>query len=336
MVIGKYGRLTVEKARKKARKALSQVDDGADPSSERQAARAAPTMEDLAERYLKQHAAPKKKPASVEEDRRMFRNQILPTLGKLKVAGVTRGDISALHARLGSTPYRANRVLALLSKAFNLATVWGWRPEGDNPCRHVDRYPEKRRERYLSLEEIANLGRVLDQAEHERTELPGVITAIRLLLLTGCRLREILTLRWEDVDLEDGCLHLTDSKTGKRTVHISQAAVEVLTQAERLEGNPWVIPGVRKGQHLVNLTKPWYRLRQQAGLDGVRIHDLRHTYASFGAAAGYSLLLIGKMLGHSKAATTERYAHLAADPVRQAAEVVGREISAALNQRLNS
>lgn len=332
MVLGRYGVLTLDQARARARKVLAQAAEGLDPSKDRQTLLKAPTMADLATRFLADHA-PKKKASSIRNDRRMWKQNILPHLGQRKVVDITREDIDRLHSRMRETPYAANRVLALLSKAFNLAEVWGWRPDASNPCRHVKPYKEEKRERYLSAAEISRLGAVLEEVEHERVELPGVATAIRLLLLTGCRLNEILSLRWEDVDFETGCLRLADSKTGKRLVVLSGGALELLASTERVAGNPHVIPGKIEGQHLINLSKPWRRIRERAGLDGVRLHDLRHTFGSVGAGAGLSLPLIGKMLGHSQPATTARYAHLANDPLRRAVDLVGDEISTALNGR---
>ncbi len=329
MVLGRYGVLTLDQARTRARKVLAQASEGLDPSRDRQALLKAPTVVDLATRFLADHG-PKKKASSIRNDQRMWKQNILPRLGQRKVVDVTRSDIDRLHSQMRKTPYAANRVLALLSKAFNLAEVWGWRPAPSNPCRHVKPYKEEKRERYLSPAEISRLGVVLEEVEHERVELPGVATAIRLLLLTGCRLNEILSLRWQDVDFESGCLRLADSKTGKRLVLLSGGALELLAATERVEGNPYVVPGKREGQHLVNLSKPWRRIRERAGFDDVRLHDLRHTFGSFGAGAGLSLPLIGKMLGHSQPATTARYAHLANDPLRRAVELVGSEISTAL------
>ncbi len=330
MVLGRYGVLTLDQARRRARKVLAEASDGNDPSRDRQALRDAPTVADLAKRFLTDHA-PKKKSSSIRDDRRMWKLHILTRLGRRKVSDITRDDIDRLHSRMRETPYAANRVLALLSKAFNLAEVWGWRPDASNPCRHVKPYKEEKRERYLSAAELTRLGAVLDAIEHERVELPGVATAIRLLLLTGCRLNEILSLRWTDVDFERGCLYLADSKTGKRSVLLNRGAIRMLSCAERIAGNPFVIPGKRQGRHLVNLSKPWRRIRERAGIPDVRLHDLRHTFGSFGAGAGLSLPLIGKMLGHSQPATTARYAHLASDPLRQAVNLVGEEIETALS-----
>jgi integrase len=229
------------------------------------------------------------------------------------------------------TPGAANRTLALLSKIFNLAEKWGLRSDGSNPCRHVEKNPERKIERYLTAGEFARLGEALVEAERTRTEMPSVIAAIRLLAFTGCRLSEILTLRWDWIDRERGCLNLPDSKTGRKTVYLGAPALEVLTQIGREPGNPHVITGRNPGTHLVNLSKPWYRIRATAGLDGLRIHDLRHSFASFGAGAGLSLPMIGKMLGHTQAQTTLRYAHLSADPLKRAVDTVTSDIAAAMN-----
>ena len=167
-------------------------------------------------------------------------------------------------------------------------------------------------------------------AERDGGETAFVIAAIRLLLFTGARLGEILGLRWNHVDFERACLRLPDSKTGQKVLYLSAPALEVLAGLPRLDGNPHVICGEREGAHLVNLEKPWRRLRARSGLDDVRLHDLRHSFASFGAAGGLSLPMIGKLLGHTQAATTERYAHLAADPIRAANEAIGERIAAVM------
>ena len=217
-----------------------------------------------------------------------------------------------------------------MSKMLNLAERWGLRPDGSNPCRHVEKYAERKIERFLSAEELARLGEALLEAERTQTELPSVVAAIRLLLLTGCRFSEIITLRWDEVDLERKCLRLRDSKTGAKTVHLSEPAIEVLQSVDREPGNPFVIVGAKPGSHLVNLRKPWCRIRASAGLDDVRIHDLRHSFASVAVAGGLSLPMIGALLGHSQPATTQRYAHLAGDPLRQATNLIGGRIATAM------
>ena len=329
--IGDHGAMTCEMAREIARQWLAAARTGEDVSARRRASRDAPTVADLADRYLTEHAEPKKKPRSVEEDRRILRLHVLPALGKMKVVAVSRAHVNKLHHSMRKTPGAANRTLALLSKMFNLAEKWDLRPDGSNPCRHVEKNAERTVERYLTMEEFARLGDVLAEVERTQTEMPSVIAAIRLLAFTGCRLSEILTLRWDWVDWERGCLQLPDSKTGRKTVIVGAPALNVLSRMERKPDNPFVITGKIPGARLVNLRKAWYRLRKAAGLDDVRIHDLRHSFASFGAGAGLSLPLIGKMLGHTQAQTTARYAHLAADPVKRAVETVTSDIAAAMN-----
>ncbi len=219
----------------------------------------------------------------------------------------------------------------MLSKFFGWAEKHGLRPDGSNPCRHVEKYREGRRERFLSQAELARLGDALREAEQDKSCSPWVVAAIRLLTLTGARRNEILTLRWEHVSKEHGCLMLPDSKTGRKAVRLNPPALDVLQAIPRLEGNPYVICGEKAGQHLVNLEKPWRRIRAAAKLDDVRLHDLRHSFASVAASGGQSLVVIGKMLGHSQPATTARYAHLADDPVKAASDAVGRHIAAAMD-----
>ena len=348
--IGKHGSpWTPEMARREARRILGKIADGNDPAAAREARRNRPTIAELCDRFLDEYAQEHKKPLSVEADRRNIRNHINPILGKRYVADVTRTDIDRFKRAVkeGKTardvkrgprarsivrggPGAANRCLALFSKMFNLAERWGWRPEGSNPCRHVDKYRENRRERFLSEAELARFGDALTEAEREGTETPHAIAAIRLLMFTGARLGEILGLRWEHVDTERAMLLLPDSKTGAKAVYLSAPALETLATVPRLKDNPYVIAGGREGAALVNLQKPWRRIRRRAGLEDMRLHDLRHSFASVGAAGGLSLPMIGKLLGHTQAATTQRYAHLAADPVRAANEAIGQRIAAAM------
>ena len=204
---------------------------------------------------------------------------------------------------------------AILSKMFNLAELWGLRPDGSNPCRHIKKYKEERRERFLSAAELRRVGAVLAEMEAEGMEMASALIAVRLLILTGCRLGEILTLKWAYVDFDAGVLDLADSKTGAKVVYLGQPAVDVLCTAPRLPGNPWVIWGKKPGTHLYGLQDVWERVRARAELTDVRIHDLRHTFASAAVAAGQGLPMIGKLLGHTQVATTARYTHLAADPL---------------------
>ncbi len=332
VAIGPHGPITAERARKIASDMFFETRKGNDPAARKLEAREAPTVEDLAKRYMTEHAEIKKKPSSVKSDEALLRLHILPRLGRLTVQAVDRAHIQKLHHDMRETPGAANRTLALFSKMFNLAEKWGLRQDGTNPCRHVERYPERRLERFLSNEELGHLSEALAEAERTRMELPAVLAAVRLLLFTGCRLSEILTLRWDQVDFENQRLQLAESKTGARFVYLSPPALEVLNGLERKEGNPFVITGAKRGAHLINLRKPWGRIRKKAGLENVRLHDLRHSFASVAVAGGLSLPLIGALLGHSQPQTTARYAHLADDPLRQAANLIGGRIAAAMAQ----
>jgi integrase len=345
--IGDAKAMKAEKARAIAAQWHAEVARGGDPSGDRRAQRDAPTMADLFERYLAEHAEKTKKPVSIAMDRRLIDKKLAPTLSRHKVAELTRAEIAKLHNRMSDTPYEANRCLALLSKAFNLAELWGLRPEGSNPCRHIKKFAEKKRKRFLSPAELARLGEALRLAERDGllilppkdgvrpTEArapvsPMAVAAIRLLVLTGARMSEILGLRWEWIDAANGRVHLPDSKTGEKTIILPPPALAVLAALPRAEDNPYVIQGGKKGTHLVNLKDPWRAIREVAGLDDVRIHDLRHSFASVGVAGGASLPIIGALLGHTQAQTTQRYAHLADDPLRAAAASIGARIASAM------
>ncbi|MEW6265650.1 MAG: site-specific integrase [Thermodesulfobacteriota bacterium] len=328
--VGAFGKFTPDEGRQIARQVLAAAARGEDPAEAKQEYRKGLTVKDLAARYLDEHALPKKKPWSVRQDHRLLEKIVIPALGRHKVNAVTRADVSRLNHHLKLTPIQANRVMALLGKMFSLAEKWGLRPDGTNPVRHVERYKENRRQRYLSGEELARLGETLTKAEE--IEMPSAVLAIRLLLFTGARVSEILTARWSYLDGERGVLDLPDSKTGRKLIPLSGPALDALANATRLEGNPFICYGEKVGGHLVGLQKIWERLRAEAGLKDVRLHDLRHCYASVAAAANLGLPLIGALLGHTQPTTTARYAHLALDPLKAAAEEVARRIDEAMRQ----
>jgi integrase len=330
VALGPHGILTTEQARGMAIQMLAQVRAGADPSLDRKQRRDAVTVAELADRFDKEHIAVRVKESTAKEYRRNLRRFILPTLGRLRVADVTRADVAKFHHDLRHIPYQANRNLEVVSKMFNLAEMWGLRADGSNPRRHLKKYPEEKRERFLSAAELRRLGQVLDEMEAERVELPYAITAVRLLLLTGCRLNEIIKLRWADVDLSHSMLRLPDSKSGAKTVQLGQAAVDVLASMKRQPFNPHVITGTQPGKPLSDLQPFWQRVRARAGLKDVRLHDLRHTFASVAVASGQGLPMIGKLLGHSQVQTTARYAHLAGVPVAAAANDVAGALAAGL------
>jgi integrase len=311
---------------------LAAAKNGEDPAAKRDADKQAVTVKQLADRFEKEHISVRVKPRTGEGYRRLLQRTILPALGHRRVTEVTRTDIAKLHHDLRHIPYDANRCLEVISKMFNLAEMWGVRPDGSNPRKHIKKYPEEKRERFLSPAELRRVGEVLREMEREGIELLSSIAAARLLMLTGCRLGEIMTLQWEHVDIPGKALRLPDSKTGAKVVHIGQPAVNVVQKIERVEGNPWVIVGTKPGARLTDLQPFWQRVRARARLKDVRIHDLRHTFASAAVASGQGLPMIGKLLGHTQVQTTARYSHLAADPVKTAADQVAGNIAAAMNE----
>jgi integrase len=330
ITIGPHGPITADQARARAYEILSEAKNGRDPAKELDQARKAPTVKGMGERFLREHVAVRCKPSTQAEYKRSVELFINPRIGARKVTDIERRDIAELHQGLSHIPYQANRTLGVLSKMFNLAEVWGLRPDGSNPCLHVKKYTEQKRERFLSPEEFAKLGQVLRDVERDGSETPAAIAAIRLLMLTGCRLGEIMTLKWDHVDTKARELRLPESKTGAKVVHFGQTAADILDGIERLDGNPFVVTGKVDGHRLTDLQYPWRRIRAKAGLNDVRIHDLRHSFASGALALGEGLPMIGKLLGHSQVQTTARYAHLANDPVKSAAGRVSDAIGAAI------
>lgn len=333
MSLGRFGAITPDQARGLALEALVKIRQDIDPLAEKKAKRTALTVRELAQRFDEEHIQVHLKASTAKEYRRNLKLFILPAIGHLRIVDVTRADIAKYHHDWRHRPYQANRNLEIISKMFNLAELWGLRPDGTNPRKHIKKYPEKKRERYFSAAELRAIGRVLGEMEEERIELPSAIAAVRLLLFTGCRLGEIMTLRWEYVDLAANLLRLPDSKTGAKEVHLGAAAIGVLDRIEPMDGNPWVIIGRNPGAHLTDLQPFWRRVRGRAGLKNARIHDLRHTFASVAVSNGQSLPMIGKLLGHTQVQTTARYAHLANQPVLQAANDVSALIEQQLRQR---
>ncbi|MEO1197827.1 MAG: tyrosine-type recombinase/integrase [Pseudomonadota bacterium] len=349
--LGRHGVLTPEQARSIARDWLATAAQGGDPAAERAAVRNAPTMAELCKRYLSEHAATKKKPRSAREDERNIANHVVPLLGSRKVANIATADIDrvlkivkqgrtvaasgdgARPKMLRGGPFAANRVRALLSKMFTLAERWRWRPDGSNPVRFAAKNPERPREVFLESDELQRLGAALDHAQETGDASPEALGAIRFLTLTGCRVSEALLLRWDDVDLNRSVASLPDSKTGAKLIKLPEAAMQVLRDlAPHRSGNPYIFAGKSENRPLTDLKGPWSRIRKSAGLEHLRLHDLRHTVASIGVALRYSLPTTGKMLGHTQAATTQRYAHLADDPLAEAVETVAARIECDLSQ----
>lgn len=328
LALGPHGVLTPEQARALAQAHLARVRAGGDPAQEKKAARTQPTLAQFVERYLEEHVHALK-PKTRRDYESMLASHVLPALGTMMLQAVSRADVQALHARLAQTPTQANRVLALLRALLTAAERWGLRPEGSNPTRGMTRFREVPRERYVTPAELARLGAVLTRAHEDSLASTWTVALVRLLLLTGARWGEIQTLRWEWMDWQRGTARLPESKTGAKTLYLAPAALAVLRELGPLPSG-LVLPG-RGGRPRAHPEKQWKRLCAAAEITNLRLHDLRHTFASFGATLGLSLQVLGRLLGHADTHTTQRYAHLAPDPVQQAARLVGEALQRALS-----
>lgn len=307
--LGEWPTVNLDSARAAAKKMWDEILIGNDPSGRWEQDRASPTVKEMTVRYMEKHGNFKKQP---ENDQLIIDKHILPRLGTTKVKEVQHNDIEDIHAKLKATPYMANRTLALLSKMFNLMEKWGYRPLNSNPCRHVRRYTEEKRRRYLKPEEAINIAAAL---EFYAKDFPDSVAFIYLLLLTGARKSEIATARWDWID--GNRLELPDSKTGARTIFLPPQVMEILDKLPRT------------GKTILNIRYPnkcWAKVLKRAGISDLRIHDLRHSFASAALSAGLSLSQIGELLGHKSTQTTKRYAHLADGMAHQAAELTAARL----------
>ena len=332
VTVGRHDVLHADRARQRAALIIARIKAGEEPVPLPLAARlnGGPTVSDLALQYLEEHVEVRLKPKTQVRVRGVLSSHILPALGKAPVAAAERSHVIELQQKLSAHPVTANKAVKVLSHMYRLGEGWGLVPEGCNPCRSVEKFPERRRERFLTDTEFARLGQVLDEAVGSGSTSPTAAAAIRLLMLTGCRKSEILTLRWTDVDLEAGELKLADAKSGPRAVQLPPTAVRLLESLPRRKDSPWVFPGKdRDGRYSGGgLDHAWQTVRARAGLEDVRLHDLRHSFASRALALGETLPVIGKLLGHSDIETTARYAHLARDSIHEAAERIAGSIAA--------
>lgn len=320
-----------DRARDLARKAFATVAEGGDPTKARRVEKDAPTVADLQDRYMNEHAKPFKKATSTRLDDANWRLHILPQLGKKKVKDVKRSDILTLHGSLSEKPATANQVLALLSKAFNLCETWEWRPRNSNPCHEVKKYNIRERELILSAAQIKILSSTLEDMLAAGEISEPMSNLVRLLMLTGCRLREIMHAQRDWVDTERQLLVLPDSKVGQRKIALSGPAMDIINGIATTE--TWLIPGRRHGQPMDTPYKAWARIKERAGLPAeLRIHDLRHTAGSLGHMAGLSQKQIQIMLGHKQMSTTERYLHGATGDDAVIAAKLGSVITGALSQ----
>jgi len=324
LTLGKHGVLTPDEARKLARDKLVDVSKGGNPAEDKRAYNKAPTLAAFCDYFMKHYAPSKLKASTFKEYGRCIELFIKPALGSRKLQDITKADISKLHQDHSDRPYQANRTRGVLSVIFNYAEEMALRPDNSNPTVKVRPYTEKKRERFLTQAETRTLWSVLLKREEEGTESPYMIAAFKLLLFTGARLGEIQTLKWDYI--RGNKAMLPDSKTGAKPLYLPEPALQVLSALERQADNPYVICGKKAGQYLTDFQKPWRRIRAEAGIGDVRIHDLRHNFASSGASSGESLPMVGKLLGHTQIQTTQRYAHLADDPVQEAGERIAGSI----------
>lgn len=351
MTIGRFGPITVDQARKRAQKILGDVADGQDPAARSNARHSAPTLAEVAAEFQKSHISLKLKPTTAASYTLVLNRYIVPKFGNHKLSSVSRAEVAKLHESMSATPYMANSTVALLGSLYSWAARRGLAPDGLNPARRIDRFEESARERFLTMEEFARLGAALREAEtvgipydvdearptakhaakpENRLVIiaPDALAAIELLVLTGCRLREILNLRWQEIDFERGLLFLQDSKTGRKTVVLGAPAITVLKSLPHV--GDCVFPGSDGTKPRSDLKRPWAAIKRHAGLTGLRIHDLRHSFASVGAGAGLGLPVIGRLLGHSQPGSTAQYAHLADEATRRASETIAGQIAAAM------
>ena len=352
VVVGRHGAVTPDEARTRAKAILGEVAAGRDPAGASTRAGDALTCAALVDRFIAEHMRPKRKARTAADYEAVLRKYFVPRFGKRAATTLSSAEIARLHLSMQDRPYQANHLLAIIASMYGFAARRGIVEIGVNPTVNIERYRESARERYLTTEELSRLGETLRVAEtiglpwrlrpdqpiskhlaHEENQRtifpPEVALAIRLLLFTGARLREILNLEWPHVDLERGLMLLPDSKTGRKTIVISAPVLDLLRIATRT--SKFVIAGAAVDLPRSDLKKPWRAVQQHAGLDNVRLHDLRHTFASIGAGASLGLPIVGKLLGHSQPATTARYAHLDADPLRRATNIIGERLSAALS-----
>ncbi len=320
--IGVHGILTTEQAREEAKKLLGDIAKGEDPSANARMQKNFRTVSDLAKEYLKSHAKIKKTPKGYKEDEYFLNEIILKKYGRLNIEKISTLDLQKIHAELQETPYKANKLRDLLSKMFNLAIQWGWR--SDNPVKGVEKYKEYKRHRWLNDEEVQRLWPVLDTYPNQK-----VSNVIRLLLLTGSRRNEVLHATWNQFDLERGVWTKPAHTTKQRRMEhlpLSTRTIDILKSMKEESNSDFLFPGNMPGKPLQEIKKAWHTLRIKAGLPDVRIHDLRHTHASHLVSSGLSLSIVGKLLGHTQASTTQRYAHLADEPLRQATELFGTKV----------
>ena len=326
--LGRFPVVSPEEARERARAMLSKMAAGKAPDQNLERVKVSLALDE----WLKVHVKPKLKPRTALDYETIAKKVLKPALGSRYVADVERADIAKLHGDRCATPRRSNYILAIARSFFSYLEDAGYRDRDSNPAKRIKAFPENRRERFLTREELGQAAAAITAAEVSGAISLHAAAALRLCILTGARQGEIRALKWREVDLERGLLLLEDSKTGRKTIYLNAPALGILKMLPRIKGNEFVIVGELKGEPYRNLTRAWIKVRKLAKLPDVRLHDLRHTFASVGASESLSLPIIGRLLGHSVPATTARYAHLAADPVREANERIGERLAEVMGE----
>jgi integrase len=327
ITIGKLGVWTIEKARKQAGEIARLASAGIEPAPHKlRGSEKAVSLKNAVEIFIDAYGH-RLKPRTKGEYERLLTKFVVPRLGSRPIEGVTSSDIIAIHERMGDHKRNANHVLSAISRLMTWCEARGWRPKGSNPCRGVQRYKENKRNRYLSPDEAQRLGEVLRKVETNGSENPFVVAAIWLIIFTGARRSEILTLKWDYVETSRAALMLPDSKSGPKTILLNRQAMEILGRLERVGDNPYVFVGHINGTHLVNIARPWARIREAAGLPDLRLHDLRHSFGNRAIDAGGSTRVLGVLLGHSREETTTRYAHVSDHRAWQLVQKTGELIA---------
>jgi integrase len=334
ITIGTYPEKSLTTARAEAHATLNDIRNGKDPRAEKAARKAAAiagkiTVTELADRWLKEYVRIKLKPRTISDYERIVEDRIKPRLGALPVSAVSKGDVISFHASMANTPRRANYVVSTFRALMTFAEDVGFRPQHSNPCKKIKMYRQGVRERFLSEDEIGKAADAIAKAETEGKIGPHAAAGLRLALFTGARSGEITTAEWTHVDLKRKIIRLPDSKTNEaRTIHLSDAAIEILKSLDRV--GKYVIAGRYKDEPHQNISRAWIIARAYGGLEDVRLHDLRHSFASLAIGRGVSLYIVGKLLGHKVPATTQRYAHLARDVATSINDELGAAMQAAI------
>jgi len=323
--IGDHGAITCEQARDIAEKWYLEARIGNDPSGERRATRTGETIADLCERYHAEYSTLRKKRSTVNEERGMIDRHVKPNWGRTRIVDLTRQDVIRVHTKMARIPVTANRLVALMSHMMSMAMKWNLRPDGQNPCKGVEKFKEKRREVYLEKPAIDELFRTLDDSKEFNTPTSAFF---KLSVLIGTRPSELLLLRWSEVDFARKRLVLPDSKTGAKPVYLSDEAISILGALPRVAGSPWVFPGRDPSKPRKSMRHAWDRIRTKLKYDDVRAYDMRHTFATTGLTNGVQLHELKGLLGHKVLATTLRYAHVLDKDMADAARKIGKAVMA--------